>query len=440
VAQNQPGAPKMSARANAYVKWLEESASEGIALAQKSLAEMFMKGIGVEQDVTQAVFWYRKAAEQGDATAQANLGMMYDSGQGVEQDAKQAVFWYSKAAEQGHATAQANLGMMYESGQGVERDAKQAVVWYRKAAEQGNANAQVNLGFMYDSGQGVEQDAKQAVVWYRKAAEQGNANAQANLGIMYARGQGVERDAKQAVVWYRKAAEQGNARAQTNLGLMYESGRGIEKNVFMAAYFQLLGGLKINVGEKLIRFKYSVSDEVMECIPDVIKNYREFDNVRVFTLHEFRFGRREISAIDRLIRLNTSIETMNLFFEDDESDDGSEDQGVIDAFANQLADTIQAFNTRLTKLNFFPRDVGEVEQVRLYQLLEQNRAIRDLRQELRKEPPKKSDELPLEVLELLADKLIVTGMRSGKTKEATQAAVDEFLISAQFGVMTACLQ
>ena len=332
VAQNQPGAPKMSARANAYVKWLEESASEGIALAQKSLAEMFMKGIGVEQDVTQAVFWYRKAAEQGHATAQANLGMMYDSGQGVEQDAKQAV------------------------------------------------------------------------------------------------------------VWYRKAAEQGNARAQTNLGFMYESGRGIEKNVFMAAYFQLLGGLKINVGEKLIRFKYSVSDEVMECIPDVIKNYREFDNVRVFTLHEFRFGRREISAIDRLIRLNTSIEMMNLFFEDDESDDGSEDQGVIDAFANQLADTIQAFNTRLTKLDFDSRDVGEVEQVRLYQLLEQNKAIRDLRQELRKEPPKKSDDLPLEVLELLADKLIVTGMRSGKTKEATQAAVDEFLISAQFGVMTACLQ
>jgi tetratricopeptide (TPR) repeat protein len=367
VAQNQPGAPKMSARANAYVKWLEESASEGIALAQKSLAEMFMKGIGVEQDVTQAVFWYRKAAEQGDATAQANLGMMYDSGQGVEQDAKQAV------------------------------------VWYRKAAEQGNARAQTNLGLMYDSGQGVE------------------------------------RDAKQAVVWYRKAAEQGNARAQTNLGLMYESGRGIEKNVFMAAYFQLLGGLKINVGEKLIRFKYSVSDEVMECIPDVIKNYREFDNVRVFTLHEFRFGRREISAIDRLIRLNTSIETIKLYFDDDDSDEsdgGSEDQGVIDAFANQLADTIQAFNTRLTKLNFFPRDVGEVEQVRLYQLLEQNRAIRDLRQELRKEPPKKSDDLPLEVLELLADKLIVTGMRSGKTKEATQAAVDEFLISAQFGVMT----
>jgi alpha/beta superfamily hydrolase len=365
---------------------------------------------------------------------------MYDSGQGVEQDAKQAVVWYRKAAEQGNANAQANLGIMYARGQGVERDAKQAVVWYRKAAEQGHATAQANLGMMYDSGQGVEQDAKQAVFWYSKAAEQGHATAQANLGMMYESGQGVERDAKQAVVWYRKAAEQGNARAQTNLGLMYESGRGIEKNVFMAAYFQLLGGLKINVGEKLIRFKYSVSDEVMECIPDVIKNYREFDNVRVFTLHEFRFGRREISAIDRLIRLNTSIETMNLFFEDDESDDGSEDQGVIDAFANQLADTIQAFNTRLTKLNFFPRDVGEVEQVRLYQLLEQNRAIRDLRQELRKEPPKKSDELPLEVLELLADKLIVTGMRSGKTKEATQAAVDEFLISAQFGVMTACLQ
>ena len=77
-----------------------------------------------------------------------------------------------------------------------------------------------------------------------------------------------------------------------------------------------------------------------------------------------------------------------------------------------------------------------MERARLDQLLEQNQTIAELSHELYEAPPKKSDELPLEVLNLLADQLIVTSIRGGKTMEAAQVAVNEFLISTQFGMMT----
>jgi TPR repeat protein len=44
-------------------------------------------------------------AERGDAKAQFNLGQIYDTGLGVPQDVVQAVAWWRKAADQGFAQA-----------------------------------------------------------------------------------------------------------------------------------------------------------------------------------------------------------------------------------------------------------------------------------------------------------------------------------------------
>lgn len=43
-------------------------------------------GVGVPNDMGQAVAWYRKAAEQGDPKAQFALGTCYRLGKGVEKD------------------------------------------------------------------------------------------------------------------------------------------------------------------------------------------------------------------------------------------------------------------------------------------------------------------------------------------------------------------
>ena len=49
-----------------------------------------------------AVEWYRKAADQGDAPAQHNLGAMYANGMGVPQNLTEALRWLRKAHAQGH--------------------------------------------------------------------------------------------------------------------------------------------------------------------------------------------------------------------------------------------------------------------------------------------------------------------------------------------------
>lgn len=131
-----------------------EKASQGDALAQISVGDIYNFGKGVPKDYSEAVTWYRKSAEQGDAVGQSKLGMMYDIGRGVPLDFTQAEYWIRKAAIQGNPLGQNILAGMYTAGHGVTQDKTQAAYWHRKAAEQGDAIGQYNLAIMYYHGQG----------------------------------------------------------------------------------------------------------------------------------------------------------------------------------------------------------------------------------------------------------------------------------------------
>ncbi|MFC5512579.1 tetratricopeptide repeat protein [Massilia jejuensis] len=52
--------------------------------------------------------WYEQAAEQGHALAQYNLGGMYGSGLGVARDPVRAYMWMLLAAEAGDSAANVN--------------------------------------------------------------------------------------------------------------------------------------------------------------------------------------------------------------------------------------------------------------------------------------------------------------------------------------------
>src|SRR3974390_805842 len=54
--------------------------------AQKQMAKMYAKGVGVETNFVEAVKWLRKAADKGDAQAQLTLGVFLENGQGLPQD------------------------------------------------------------------------------------------------------------------------------------------------------------------------------------------------------------------------------------------------------------------------------------------------------------------------------------------------------------------
>ena len=62
-------------------------------VAQYFLAEMFLRGKGVDQDFEQAAAWYEKAAINGHADAQAAIGSLEMLGLGVPRHPTSGYFW-----------------------------------------------------------------------------------------------------------------------------------------------------------------------------------------------------------------------------------------------------------------------------------------------------------------------------------------------------------
>jgi TPR repeat protein len=71
----------------------------------------------------------------GDPNAQYSLAQLYLKGRGVDRDERQAARWFNLAAEKGHAGAQALLGTMLLNGQGVPRERARGLMWLMLAKE-----------------------------------------------------------------------------------------------------------------------------------------------------------------------------------------------------------------------------------------------------------------------------------------------------------------
>lgn len=88
-------------------------AEQGYPLAECQIGYFYFDGLGVEKDLSKAVYWTRRAAEHGDRDGQYNLAWFYEEALGVEQDMDMAKHWYRMAALQEHDLA---LGKCKELG------------------------------------------------------------------------------------------------------------------------------------------------------------------------------------------------------------------------------------------------------------------------------------------------------------------------------------
>ena len=191
-----------------------------------NISEVFTLGHQAfeEKDYAKALPLLRQAAEAGNADAMVDLGRMYARGLGIEENDTQAVSWFRKAAEQNHAGGQYWMGVMYRFGEGVTRDYTQAYEWYLKAADQNYANAQYAIAQFYEYGDyNLPQDYTKAYEWYKKAADNGSDGALVALGQMYEYGRGFEKDEKRALEFYKKAADHGSDFAMIQIGSLYKS-------------------------------------------------------------------------------------------------------------------------------------------------------------------------------------------------------------------------
>ena len=66
---------------------------------------MYRKGLGVDQDMSQALTYYKYAASQNYSSAQYMLGIIYANGEGVSKDVYKAYAWFHLAAEQNLTSA-----------------------------------------------------------------------------------------------------------------------------------------------------------------------------------------------------------------------------------------------------------------------------------------------------------------------------------------------
>ena len=316
---------------------------------------------------------------------------------------------------------------------GVKQDDVQAVDWYRKAAKQGLADAQFFVGWMYDHGRGEKQDQAQAqaqaVIWYRKAAEQGHAVAQYKIGNMYAKGKGIEVNDVEACNWYFKAVKNGSKDAQLKLASHYQQGHGLKKDLLQATYWSLKSGVdgfsrEISLdGSNVAEDFYS---DVIQCIPGALTEFPEFRHINTINFLELNLSDQDFLSIGQMIRLNPHLVGLNLKYQNINNDD-----------ALILSQSL-AFNTTLTTLIFddeYDFDVSIFNEIKAS--LAQNAVIAELRDHMKNHPITRSDELPLEVLNIIVNDMIVAASKGGKdvegnrieptSKEATIAAIDEFL-------------
>jgi hypothetical protein len=127
--------------------------------------------------------------EKGDSRAQYQLANMYMDGKGVEQDVSKAICLYETSADQGYVEAQHYLGVIYDKGRGTSRDDIKARKWYCLAAEGGSSISQYNCAVFLIQGRGGAQDRETAITWLKKSADQGYQEAGSAL-------RGMSRSAK----------------------------------------------------------------------------------------------------------------------------------------------------------------------------------------------------------------------------------------------------
>jgi len=116
----------------ATVRLLTEATKKPHIQAHMAMAELYEKGLGVEQELEKAIKHWRMAANLGDPNAQYLLGQRYEKGYDAKftkktaKDPQVAAKLYEAAAKQGHKEAALALSELYSSGVGVARDSVKA--------------------------------------------------------------------------------------------------------------------------------------------------------------------------------------------------------------------------------------------------------------------------------------------------------------------------
>ena len=135
------------------VEQIEKLASEGDTRSLKALASMRLNSLDKLYDPAKAAQLFAQAAEAGDPGAQFELAQLYERGIGVDQDVAKALELYEQSASADFADALNDLGFLnFNGAMGLAPNKKRALDFFEKAADRRHPPAMYNFAAMIDEG------------------------------------------------------------------------------------------------------------------------------------------------------------------------------------------------------------------------------------------------------------------------------------------------
>ena len=118
---------------------MRRKAEAGSCVAQSVLGACYLYGEEVDTDYKEAFRYLSAAAEQGASRAVLNLGRMHAKGLGVPQNVPEAIRLYEAVGGPASSTdafaARIELGRIFALGRGVSIDREAALKWYSAAID-----------------------------------------------------------------------------------------------------------------------------------------------------------------------------------------------------------------------------------------------------------------------------------------------------------------
>ena len=174
-------------------KWLQKAVEGGNAQAEYELATMYNTGETIPKDEEKAAELFGKAFvafissdyDNPGAGQEYRIAQMYEKGMGTEQNSSEALAWFLKSADGKNAYAAYQAGKMLFEGQSVPQDKERAEKLYSDAIigflqiekDKPNAQLEYRIASMYLNGIGTGANTQQALKWFSQSAENGNAFA-----------------------------------------------------------------------------------------------------------------------------------------------------------------------------------------------------------------------------------------------------------------------
>ena len=211
---------------NALLKCAELSNKNNI-YGIRIMAQMYLNGHGINQNISKANELFIQTAESGDIWS---INHLADNAM-KNKDYINAHKWFSKGEELDDINSVYQLGLFYYNGLGVTQDFGISYSKFIKSAEKNHADSQFYIGKFHHFGNGsfvkspVGKDYFKALEWYTLSSNQTNNKAQNNIGVLYYVGDGNETykgfkpDVKKSLEWFKLAHENGNLTSATNIDL-----------------------------------------------------------------------------------------------------------------------------------------------------------------------------------------------------------------------------